>query len=101
MEATFSAQLSNNLLKMARCGLFCMYEGRHIMCLFCGLKVPVFGERPECVDTGGNINDDAAEILRQTLLRLTMSSTHLNVRIRQPGSTLAELNVNVRPLLNY
>jgi len=78
-----------------------------ILCIFCGLKVPVIGVRPmeyhalmspECV-TGGIVNDDAANVLRETLTRLRRS-THLNVRVSQPGSSLAQLNVDVRALLH-
>ena len=105
--ATFSANVDafDNPLQMARSSLF--YDGCHIVCIFCCLKVPVIAERPmechalmspECV-TGGIVNDDAANVLRETRTRLR-PSTHLNVRVRQPRSSLAQLNVDVRALLH-
>jgi len=99
--ATFSVNLDlcDNPLQLARRGLF--YDGRRsLWCIFCGLKVPSFGEQPLDIhdqrspwcSTDGEANHNAATILRATVSRLL----YLNVDTRQSDLSFAELHIHVR-----
>ena len=106
--ATFSVNPDafDSPLQLSRRGLF--YDSRSsLFCVYCGLEVPAFGERPldyhgqlspRC-SRNSNTNDNAMMILRATLLRLQSSEPpgNLNVHYRQPGLSFAQLNIHMRP----
>ena len=88
-------------LQLAGRGLF--YDGLdRLVCVYCGLQVPVSCERPlDChrrLSPGCSadaIDDNAATILRETISRLPIA-LNFGVRTRQTHLSIAELNVDVR-----
>jgi len=101
--ATFSVNPDDvaHPLQLAGRGLF--YDGRRtLICIYCGLQVPVSCERPlDChlrlspSCSADAIDDNAATILRETISRLPIA-LNFGVRTRQTRLSMGELSVDVR-----